>query len=98
MMGSTDCVQYYGLTKAQGAAFQFHGNLKLIPIATRAQKTSSDASACAWLIVDTQALALFNKEVDASAWTQHATVRRPSDNNEDLVLFRALSSPVTAKP
>ena len=98
MMGATDCVHYFGLTKAQGAAFQFHGQLKLIPIATRADKASTEASQCAWLIVDTQALALFHKEVDASAWTQHATVRRPSDNNEDIVLFRALSTPVTAKP
>lgn len=98
MMGATDCVHYFGLTKAQGAAFQFHGQLKLIPIATRADKASTVASHCAWLVVDTQALALFHKEVDASAWTQHATVRRPSDNNEDIVLFRALSTPVTAKP
>ena len=98
MMGATDCVHYFGLTKAQGAAFQFHGQLKLIPIATRADKASTDASHCAWLVVDTQALALFHKEVDASAWTQHATVRRPSDNNEDIVLFRAMSTPVTAKP
>lgn len=98
MMGATDCVHYFGLTKAQGAAFQFHGQLKLIPIATRADKASTDASHCAWLVVDTQALALFHKEVDASAWMQHATVRRPSDNNEDIVLFRALSTPVTAKP
>ena len=98
MMGATDCVHYYGLTKAQGAAFQFHGDLKLLPVATRAETTSTDASQCAWLIVDTQALTSFTKEVDANAWTQHATVRRPSDNNEDIVLFRALSTPVTAKP
>ena len=98
MMGATDCVHYHGLTKAQGAAFQFHGRLKLIPIATRAENKSTDTSQCAWLIVDTQALATFNREVDASAWTQHATVRRPSDNNEDIVLFRAQSTPVTAKP
>jgi hypothetical protein len=98
MMGATDCVHYHGLTKAQGAAFQFHGNLKLIPIATRAENKSTDSSQCAWLIVDTQSLATFNQEVDASGWTQHATVRRPSDNNEDIVLFRALSTPVTAKP
>ena len=98
MMGATDCVHYHGLTKAQGAAFQFHGNLKLIPMATRAENKSRDTSQCAWLIVDTQALATFTQEVDASAWTQHATVRRPSDNNEDIVLFRALQAPVTAKP
>ena len=98
MMGATDCVHYFGLTKAQGAAFQFHGNLKLLPVATRAESTVSNASQCAWLIVDTQALAAFTQEVDASAWTQHATVRRPSDNNEDIVLFRALSISITAKP
>ena len=98
MMGATDCVHYFGLTKAQGAAFQFHGNLKLLPVATRAESTASNASQCAWLIVDTQALAAFTQEVDASAWTQHATVRRPSDNNEDIVLFRALSISITAKP
>ena len=98
MMGATDCVHYFGLTKAQGAAFQFHGNLKLLPVLTRAESTASNASQCAWLIVDTQALAAFTQEVDASAWTQHATVRRPSDNNEDIVLFRALSISITAKP
>jgi hypothetical protein len=67
-------------------------------MATRAENKSRDTSQCAWLIVDTQALATFTQEVDASAWTQHATVRRPSDNNEDIVLFRALQAPVTAKP
>jgi hypothetical protein len=98
MMGATDCVHYFGLTKAQGAAFQFHGNLKLLPVSTRAESTASNASQCAWLIVDTQALAAFTQEVDASAWTQHASVRRPSDNNEDIVLFRAQSISIIAKP
>ena len=98
MMGATDCVHYYRLTKAQGAAFQFHGNLKLIPVATRTDKNQTEASPCPWLIVDTQALTSFTLEVDASAWTQHATVRRPSDNNEDIVLFRALPISISAKP
>ena len=98
MMGATDCVHYYGLTKAQGAAFQFHGNLKLIPVATRTEKNQTEASPCPWLIVDTQALTSFTQEIDASAWTQHATVRRPSDNNEDIILFRALSISIAAQP
>jgi len=88
MMGATDCVQYYGLTKAQGAAFEFHGGLKLHAVATPSEKSSADSKQCAWLIVDTQALTSFSQEVDASMWTQHATVRRPTDNNEDIVLFR----------
>ncbi len=98
MMGETDCVQYYGLTKAQGAAFEFHGNLKLHAVATPSKKSSADSKPCAWLIVDTQALTSFSQEVDASMWTQHATVRRPTDNNEDIVLFRAVASNSTAKP
>lgn len=98
MMGATDCVHFFGLTKAQGAAFQFHGHLKLIPVSMRTEQKNSEPSQCAWLIVDTQALSSFHQEVDASAWTQHATVRRPSDNNEDIVLFRALSPAVSTKP
>lgn len=98
MMGETNCVHYFGLTKAQGAAFQFHGNLKLIPVASRSEKKSELTEQCHWLIVDMQALLSFKQEVDASTWIQHATVRRPSDNNEDIVLFRALSSQHAAKP
>ena len=98
MMGDTECVQYHGLTKAQGAAFEFHGNLKLYPAVSQSEKFRSESKQCAWLIVDTQALASLSQEVNVSLWTRHATVRRPSDNNEDIVLFRALSSNNAAQP
>jgi len=98
MMGETSCVHFFGLTKAQGAAFQFHGNLKLIPVASRSEKNLPAANTCPWLIVDTQALLSFKQEVDTGTWTQHATVRRPSDNNEDIVLFRAMSPSTAVKP
>ena len=98
MMGETNCVHFFGLTKAQGAAFQFHGNLKLIPVASRSEKNLTAVNTCPWLIVDTQALLSFKQEVDASTWIQHATVRRPSDNNEDIVLFRAMSTSNADKP
>ncbi len=98
MMGETNCVHFFGLTKAQGAAFQFHGNLKLIPVPSRTEKNFTAANTCPWLIVDTQALLSFKQEVDASTWTQHATVRRPTDNNEDIVLFRAITSSHVVKP
>ncbi len=98
MMGDTECVQYHGLTKAQGAAFEFHGNLKLYPAVSQSEKSRSESKQCAWLIVDTQALASLSQEVNVSLWTRHATVRRPSDNNEDIVLFRALSSNNAAQP
>ena len=88
MMGDTQCVHFYGLTRAQGAAFEFHGQLVLKPVSNAQSIKTTDASECPWLIVDTQSMAALKKDVDLSNWTQHATVRRPSDNNEDIVLFR----------
>ena len=88
MMGETTCVQFHGLTRAQGAAFEFHGRLKLLPVALNSNTTDTTTHACEWLIVDTQALGTLKSEVDMSAWQLHATVRRPSDNNEDIVLYK----------
>jgi hypothetical protein len=88
MMGAADCVHYYGLTRAQGAAFEFHGQLKLVSLNSIDSSTDKVSLSCPWLIVDTQAISTLNKEIDMSAWVQHATVRRPTDNNEDIVLFR----------
>lgn len=88
LMDDTACVQYHGLTRAQGAAFEFHGKLKLLPVVTKTEELKSRPIACDWLIVDTQALGTLKKEVDLTAWQLHATVRRPSDNNEDIVLYK----------
>jgi hypothetical protein len=92
LMGETNCVHYFGLRRAQGAAFEFHGHLKLIPAPTTQQDKTSDTQ-CAWLMVDTQALDALPKQVDMSAWTLHATVKRPSDNNENIVLYRRHALP-----
>jgi hypothetical protein len=88
MMGETQCVHFYGLTRAQGAAFEFHGQLKLFPAPNAQSEKISELASCPWLIVDTQSLHTLAKDIDLTLWTQHATVRRPSDNNEDIVLYR----------
>jgi len=49
------------------------------------------------LIVDTQALSTLKKDVDMQTWQYQATVRRPSDNNEDIVLYKR-TAPHVAKP
>jgi len=90
MMGDTQCVHFYGLTRAQGAAFEFHGQLRLIPATPGQAMKTTDTSKCPWLIVDTQSIAALPKNVDLSNWIQHATVRRPTDNNEDIVLYRRI--------
>ena len=92
MMGETPCVHFYGLTRAQGAAFEFHGQLRLIPAPSKQSIKSNETADCPWMIVDTQSIVTLPKDVNLSTWIQHATVRRPTDNNEDIVLFRRTSS------
>jgi hypothetical protein len=92
MMGETQCVHFYGLTRAQGAAFEFHGQLRLIPAPPKQSIQLNDSAECPWMIVDTQSVGNLSKDVNLSTWIQHATVRRPTDNNEDIVLYRKTSS------
>jgi len=87
-MGTSTCVHYHGLTKAQGAAFEFHGQLKLVPLQNSASIGPGATLVCPWLIVDAQSLGTQATHIDLTAWVQHATVRRPSDKKEDIVLFR----------
>ena len=99
MIGDVQCVHYYGLTRAQGAAFEYHGKLKLLPMPTASSAAaSSNNSACEWLIVDTQAINTLGKDLPISMWQYQTTVRRPSDNNEDIVLYKKQTPSPAAKP
>ena len=89
MTGPSKCVNYYGLTRAQGAAFEFHGQMKLVPLTATSLNTSSSQTQCDWFIVDPQAAQNLNKDIDMTQWQFQATVRRPSDNNEDIVLYKS---------
>ena len=97
LIGTPQCVHYHGLTRAQGAAFEFHGKFKLLPSSKVMANASSQAAPCDWLIVDTQALGTLKQDVDMTTWQYQATVRRPSDNNEDIVLYKRTAPPF-AKP
>lgn len=97
MVGTPECVQYHGLTRAQGAAFEFHGKFNLRSSSIDANHANSQSKQCDWLIVDTQALGTLKQDVDMRTWQYQATVRRPSDNNEDIVLYKRIAANV-AKP
>jgi hypothetical protein len=95
LIGSTSCVNVHGLTQGQVAAFQYHGRLNLqllIPSTSSARSEgSSDASTaatCPWLIVDSDSLPSLEGSPWLSGWRRVQTVRRPSDDNEDVVLWR----------
>jgi len=74
------CVEIYGLSRSQIAAFQFHGQLALRP--------TGSGSACPWLIVDRDAAASLSSAVDLTHWKLHSTLRHPADKYEDVLIYR----------
>jgi hypothetical protein len=83
------CADVLGLNRAQLAAFRFHGHLTLTP----AQLRTSAFPTCPWLIVDADARFSL-AGLDTSQWAWVATVRRPSDKDEDVLLFRRRPPPL----
>lgn len=79
------CVEIYGLSRSQIAAFQFHGNLALRP--------TGSGNACSWLIVDKDAAASLSSVVDLTHWKLHSTMRHPADKYEDVLIYRRTAEP-----
>jgi hypothetical protein len=96
LMGPADCVQVHGLTPGQMAAFRYHGQLNLQPLAPL--ESVAAAPHCPWLIVDSDALPALENSPLLSPWTRVQTVRRPSDDNEDVVLWRRTAPPAVTRP
>jgi hypothetical protein len=78
LMGHPDCVQAVGLSRAQSAALQHHGRMRV---------ELSEASTCLWLVVGARAQADFEATPQAMGWRRVQTVRRPTDQYENLVLY-----------
>lgn len=85
--GPTPCLQYAGITKAQGTALQYHGQARLVPMRTPQPD-------CPWLIIDKQNSTLLSAKIESFGWHEVAAIRRPTDKAETLIVFRA----ATAKP
>jgi hypothetical protein len=94
-IGKQPCVQIYGLSPGQAAAFSYHGPMKLQLL--KPEKPSSSTAGinpatspeenCPWLVVDADAeksLASLNM----TSWRFVSKVRRPTDDNEDVLLYR----------
>jgi hypothetical protein len=80
LMDAHGCVEVHGLSQAQMAALQYHGSMALRPAGVPAS--------CPWMVVDADAVQSASIAVDMRQWRSVATVARPSDSNDDLVLFR----------
>lgn len=79
------CVETYGLSRGQIAAFQFHGHLAI--------RSMGSDTRCPWLIVDKDALTTMPAGVDSLQWTVHSTMRHPADRNEDLLIYKRTAQP-----
>lgn len=74
------CVETLGLSTAQATALRYHGQLKL-QLAQRQPQ-------CHALLVDRQAQGRFRREIDTDGWTLVAAARRPTEKNDDMLIYR----------
>lgn len=80
ILNAPPCVEVYGLSRGQIAAFEFHGQLALQPVSATAR--------CPWLLVDTNARGTLGKSVNLRQWALHATVPRPADKDDEMLIFQ----------
>jgi len=78
------CVVAHGLDRSQIAAFTFHGKLVLKP--------TDKGNTCPWLVVDKDAVATLPTVIKSVDWVSHSAIRHPADRNEDLFIYRRVTS------
>jgi hypothetical protein len=88
IVGTSNCVQVYGLNAGQVTAFKYHGGLQVLPATANPEKTVPPQPGCPWLIVDADEEVALGVNVDLRPWKFVTKVRRPSDDNEDVLLYR----------
>jgi hypothetical protein len=79
-MTVSGCVEECGLSRGQMAAFRFHGEVDLRPAAR--------APACPWLVVASDFQPIAPLALDMGRWELVATVRRPTDAHDNVLLYR----------
>ena len=77
------CVEIFGVASALAAALQYHGALTL--------QQTTPAAFCPYLVVDASAQARLSVAVHLPDWAFQATVRRPTDRNQVLQVYRRVA-------
>lgn len=83
MVDKDACVEIHGIGSAQAAALQYHGHLEL--------REATSQAVCPYLIVDADAQPGLGDTVSLPDWAFQATIRRPTDRNENVLLFKRVS-------
>jgi hypothetical protein len=84
MVDKKSCVEIYGISSAHAAGLQYHGHLELRQAQTRA--------VCPYLIVDANAQTNLGDMVNLPDWAFQAKISRPTDKNENVLLFKRVST------
>jgi 4-amino-4-deoxy-L-arabinose transferase-like glycosyltransferase len=79
-MDAPGCVEELGLTRAQVTAFMYHGRMDL--------RHAGVEPTCPWLLIAAPSQAAANIEIDLRHWREVAHVRRPSDKDENVAVYR----------
>lgn len=74
------CVETVGLTRPQIAALRFHSTMDL--------RAATVPHACPWLVATQDVQASLPMVLEPRQWTLVATVRRPTDAKDNLLLYR----------
>jgi hypothetical protein len=74
------CVEVLGLTRAQLTAFRYHGGLDL--------RNAEREATCPWLLAAAPFQPAMSIALDMRDWRRVATIRRPTDANENVTLYR----------
>jgi 4-amino-4-deoxy-L-arabinose transferase-like glycosyltransferase len=77
---SPGCVQTVGLNRAQVAALQYHGSLAL--------QRAGLQDECDWLVADIASWPPSERMVNVALWDLRATIARPTDKNDHLLILR----------
>ena len=78
------CVEALGLSRAQAAAFRYHGGMDL--------RVATNEGPCPWLIASADLQAAMSVALDMRRWQLVATVRRPVDAHDNVLLYRRASA------
>jgi len=90
MVDKKSCVEIYGVGSAQAAALQYHGQLEL--------RQATPQASCPYLVVDVNAQSTLSSTVNLPDWAFQATVRKPTDKTENMLVFKRVSRNSPASP
>ena len=83
LVDKKSCVEIFGVGSAQAAALQYHGQLEL--------RQATPLASCPYLVVDVTAQARLGSAVNLPDWAFLATVRKPTDKSENMLVYKRVS-------